>query len=130
MESNQPLLKYSLYAGAVYFLGVSVAHLFGIKVPGLFIYYNISSYQYQDNIISFLAFGWASYFYAAAKNQSILIPLLLASFMALLGLININIATDFNAIEKGISSLPFWIQTALLGIYVLWLLVLFLKNKR
>ena len=53
------VLKWSLGGGAVYFLAVTVAHWVGFKVPGLFIYYDIPSYAYQDRCIGVLCFGWA-----------------------------------------------------------------------
>lgn len=43
-----------LLAGAAYFLLVSLAHMTGFKLPGLFIYYSLPSYEYQDRIIGFL----------------------------------------------------------------------------
>lgn len=43
-----------LLAGAAYFLAVSSAHMTGFKLPGLFIYYSLPSYGYQDRIIGFL----------------------------------------------------------------------------
>jgi len=37
-------LRLLLYAGAAYFLGVAVVHSLGIKIPGLFVYFNVPSY--------------------------------------------------------------------------------------
>lgn len=129
MISSQQILKFSLMAGVLYFIGVSIFHFFGVKIPGLFIYYNIPSHHYQDQIISFLAFGWASFFYVATKVREAVIPLLIAGVVALLGLANINANTDFIAITEDAVTLPFWIQTLLLGFYVAWLSFFYYKTK-
>lgn len=126
------ILKYSLFAGSIYFFCISLFHLSGIKVPGFFIYYNIPSLQYQDKIISFLAFGWAAFFYSVSKNISLVPFVLLSCFVALLGLANINLSTDFESILNGATTTPFWIQTLMLVVYVTWLTVFYIvsiKNK-
>lgn len=115
--------------GAFYFALIAVVHLFGLKIPGFYIYYNVASYQYQDNIISFLVFGWAIFYFTAANNFDIVKPLLIASLFALLGLININFSVDFSAIDKSISTFPFWIQTGLLGIYIAFLFFCYRKTN-
>ena len=121
-------LKYSLLAGSVYFFCISLFHFLGIKIPGLFIYYNIPSHHYQDQIISFLAFGWSAFFYSAYKNISIVPFVLLSCFMALLGLANINSSTNFESLVKGADATPFWIQTVLLSIYVAWLVIFYITS--
>ncbi|MCW8825933.1 MAG: hypothetical protein OQK78_05860 [Gammaproteobacteria bacterium] len=121
------LLKYSLLAGALYFAAISVVHVLGVKIPGLFIYYNVPSHQYQDNIISFLAFGWAAFFYSGAHNLNIVKAILLAAVVALLGLANINISTNFSLLSEGISVTPFWLQFILLCFYIGWLALLSFK---
>lgn len=119
MNNNSvKVLKYSLLAGAVYFFCISIAHVLGVKVPGLFIYYNIPSHQYQDSIISFLAFGWAAFFYTASQYPRAVKPVLLSSIVALSGLVYINLSTDFSAIAGAVSTLPFWFQVSLLFVYV------------
>ncbi len=130
------ILKYSLLAGAVYFLCVALAHAVGYKIPGLFIYYNVTSYQYQDSIISFLAFGWSAFFYAGSKTNDIIKPLLFAALVAIVGLINITLSTDFSALNQiETATEMFWLQIILLTLYLLWLsffamkLGLLLKRK-
>jgi hypothetical protein len=109
----------------VYFLAISIAHLLGVKVPGLFIYYDVPSYAYQDRIISFLSFGWAALFYVAAKDLRVTKIVLIASFVGLAGLANINYSTNFSEIVPDVSVTPFWGQTALLGLYIGWLTYLY-----
>jgi hypothetical protein len=52
----------------VHFLVVSIVHMLGIKVPMLFVYFKVPSQVYQDRIISFLAFGWAVFFFTAFSD--------------------------------------------------------------
>lgn len=131
MNSSKKILKYSLLAGSVYFLCVSIAHFFDIKIPGLFIYYNVPSHQYQDRIISFLAFGWSAFFYVASKSRDAVYPLLVASFVALFGLIQINLSADYGiGVITSASSAPFWLQTLLLAIYVSWLVLFYIKSHK
>ena len=126
--NNKITLKYSLLAGAIYFFCISIAHILGIKVPGLYIYYNVQSLQYQDQIISFLAFGWSTYFYVASKIRDAVPPLLLSGFIALIGLANINLSNDFNAEIE--STAPFWIQFIILFIYIVWLVIFYVLSKQ
>jgi len=123
------VLKYSLLAGAFYFASVSFVHLIGFKLPMLYIYYNLPSSRYQDQIISFLAFGWAMFFLAASQNLKMMRYLLVAGIVAVLALININLSNDFNAIASK-SSLPYWIQTFVLAIYAAWLGFFTIKAKQ
>ena len=37
------------------------------KIPGLFVYFNVNSFEYQNKIISLLAFGWAAFFFLGFK---------------------------------------------------------------
>jgi len=123
------ILKYSLLAGALYFVVISIVHVLGIKVPGLFIYYNVPSHQYQDNIISFLAFGWAAFFYSGAHNPAIVKAILLAAVVALLGLANINLTTNFSEFSESISITRFWLQFVLLCFYIGWLALFSFKSQ-
>lgn len=128
--NNKIILEYSLLLGAGYFFAISLAHLTGVKIPGLFIYYNIPSYPYQDQIISFLTFGWACFFYSAAKNRVVVPSVLLSCFIAILGLLYINLFNDFDSLIEGASSTPFWIQTILLFFYLVWLVVFYIQSNR
>lgn len=129
MSDKRKLLQISLMAGAVYFFAIAVVHNLGLKVPGLFIYYNIPSYQYQDDIISFLSFGWAAFFYAAARHPEIAGKLVVAAVVALLGLAKINLVTDFTMLAPGVGVAPFWFQFALLCLYVAALAVLSRQSR-
>lgn len=133
MPTNFKILKWSLLAGALYFFSVSVVHMLGVKVPVLFIYFNVPSYAYQDRIISFLTFGWAVFFFTAftdpQKNSALVRAILVAGAGALIGLGIINSTTDFHALDSAINSSVFWLEAAGLFIYWLWLVVFHFRSK-
>ncbi len=127
MSTNYRILKWSLFAGALYFFSVSIAHMLGFKVPVLFIYFNVPSHAYQDRIISFLAFGWAVFFFTAftnpQKNSTLVKAILVAGAGALIGVAMINSTTDFQALDPAINVTVFWLEAAGLFVYWLWLVV-------
>ena len=102
-----------LFVGGIYFLLVSIAHFFSLKLPGLFIYFNVPSTAYQDRIISLLTFGWSVFFFSGAG--------------AIIGLCLINMLTDFNSFSTDINTSIFWLETALLFLY--WLSLVFFYRK-
>ena len=118
------ILRWSLFCGAGYFLLVAAAHLAGLKVPVLFIYFNVPSNVYQDRIISFLAFGWACFFFTAATDPIQLFALVraivVAGAAAVAGLCLINLTTAFSSLDTAIRPKFFWWQTAGLFLYWLW----------
>lgn len=127
--NHKKILKYSVLAGAIYFTCIAFVHLLGIKIPMLYIYYNVPSTRYQDQIISFLAFGWSMFFYAVANKLDMIRYLLIAGLVAVLALININLSNDFMQIANT-SSKVFWIQTFILAVYTLWLLYFTAKSHQ
>ena len=126
---HKSVLKYLLLAGAVYFTAVALAHLLGKKIPGLFIYYNVPSTRYQDQIISFLAFGWACFFFAVSNNLKMIWYLLVAGIVAVAAIANINITNDFRQLA-GVGKTAFWLQAAVLTIYAISLVILSLKQEK
>jgi len=133
MPANFKILKWSLLAGALYFFSVSVVHMLGVKVPVLFIYFNVPSYAYQDRIISFLTFGWAVFFFTAftdpQKNSALVKAILVAGAGALIGVSVINAATDFPSLDPAINPMVFWLEAAGLFIYWLWLVIFHFRSK-
>ncbi len=135
MSVSQKILKRSLLIGAIYFFLVSAAHMFNIKVPMLFIYFNMPSYAYQDKIISFLAFGWAMFLYAGFRsvNKNIMEPVKYILFAGAVGIVNlsiVNISTDFNNFSKDIKPFIFWVETFFLSGYLILLTVLYYSAKK
>ncbi|MCP4417490.1 MAG: hypothetical protein GY805_12770 [Chloroflexi bacterium] len=133
MNKNSRILKWSLLTGALYFLAVAAVHMLGIKVPMLFVYFNVPSYAYQDRIISFLAFGWSVFLFTAfrdpVKNVDLVKAILLAGAGAIVSLGIINTTTDFQAMSAEINVGTFWLETAVLLFYLLWLIVFFLRSQ-
>lgn len=99
----------------------------GTKMPFLYIYIDIPSTMYQDKIISILSFGWAVFFLFAGLDPSrtriLLKPILFAGAVALLGIMTINITTDFNQLSQAAKPAVYWLQWAVLSFYFAWLIV-------
>lgn len=122
MNKNVTTLKWLLLTGATYFLAISIVHMLRIKVPLLFIYYNVPSYGYQDRIISFLSFGWSVFLFTASrdplKNRGTVKAILIAGLGAIFGLTVINNVTDFRALSPDIDPSAFQMETLVLSAYV------------
>jgi len=134
MKNLNKILSLSLLAGAIYFLLISIAHAFQIKIPVLFIYFNVPSNSYQDYIISFLAFGWGMFLYAGyksvANNELTLVKyILISGIVALLGLILINGFADFKSLDEKIMVHFFWFETVLIALYISWIAFAYWKSK-
>jgi len=124
ISMEKRILKYSLLAGAVYFILVALVHQTGIKVPVLFVYFNVPSHHYQDQIISFMAFGWAVFLFSAflsPANKELVRAVLIAGFGAIIGLTIINLQTNFTKLSSEINVNYFWAETLGLLFYVMWL---------
>lgn len=133
MSKDANILRWSLIAGAIYFGCIALAHTIGLKIPGLFIYFNVPSHPYQDHIIAFLAFGWSSFFYVASVdpvNHSLPVKaIMLSSAVAICGLSGINTFSDFASLSPSINVKPFWVQTVLLLGYLIWLIVFYQRSR-
>lgn len=134
MKKNSTILKLSLLAGAVYFFLVSVAHLSGLKIPGLYIYFEIPSYSYQDNIVALLALGWAIFFFTAftdpLKNVTLVKAILVAGAAAIIILCMINIRTNFLVLNNFVNIKIIWLEIIILFIYWLLLVVFYIRSKK
>ena len=133
MKRDINILKGLSFAGSLYFFLVSVAHLIGLKVPILFIYYNVPSYAYQDKIISFLAFGWSVFIFSAflnpIKNSLLIRAILIAGAGAIIGLEFINTYTDFESFNNGNNRNIFRLETLGLATYITLLVIFYNKSK-
>ncbi len=127
------LMKLSLSSLALYFLLIALAHITSTKIPLLFVYYNVPSHAYQDNIIAFMAFGWAVFFFTASRDPFANLPLVRGVLMAAAGALAVlsytNLTTDFAALAPAIPIWPFWAQTAVLAVISVWLLILYRKIR-
>ncbi len=120
--------------GAVYFLAVAIAHMLRIKIPLLFVYFDVSSYGYQDRIISFLSFGWSVFLFTASrdplKNRGAVKAILIAGLGAIFGLTVINNVTDFHALSPEINPSVFGMETLGLSAYVAALIFYYFLSTR
>jgi len=134
MKKKSSILKLSLLSGAVYFFLVSAAHLSGLKIPGLYIYFDIPSYPYQDNIVAFLTLGWSIFFYTAftdvLKNIALVKAILIAGAAAIIVLSIINIKTDFQLLNSNVDINIIWLEIFILFVYWLWLVVFYFRLKK
>jgi hypothetical protein len=134
MGRSTAVLKWLLLAGAVYFLGVSVSHMAGVKVPLLFVYFSVPSHAYQDRIISFLSFGWSVFLFTAAidpvKNRDLVKAVLIAGLAAVFGLHVINSVTDFRSLSPDAHPAVFRMETLGLSAYVGALVFFYYLSKK
>ena len=132
-KESERLLTRGLKAGAVYFLGVALAHVAMVKLPGLYVYYSVPSHGYQDKIIGILAFGWAVFLWAASANEAArkaLRPAVITAGIGnLAGLILINVSPDMAAMSTPRDLAVFWIETGMLASYFAWLCVCFWQER-
>ena len=126
---NSPFLKYALLVGVVYFVCMAVAHYFGIKQPLLFIYYDTPFYAYQEKIISFAVIAYAALFYSAAYLRAVVPAALVVLGITVLGLASINGSEELRAVlTEGQATMPYWVQTALIAVYFVLLLLLYIRD--
>lgn len=134
MSKSAVILKWLLLAGAVYFLTVAIVHMLRIKMPMLFVYYNLPSYGYQDRIISFLSFGWSVFLFMAsidpAKNRDAVKAILIAGLAAIVGLNIINSVTDFHALSPDIDPAVFRKEVLALSLYEAALILFYFLAER
>ncbi len=121
-QPNKALSPY-LLAGAVYFFLVSAAHLASVKIPLLYVYFNVPSTPYQDTIISSLAFGWGFFFLTVRANVRggdlrTVRYLIWAGTGAVFGLAWVNVFTDFSYYVGQPNARYHWLEAAVLGLYL------------
>ena len=123
--------KPPLFFGAVYFLLVGIVHAAGLKIPGLYIYFNVPSYAYQDKVIALLALGWAAFFFNGIRNPSkgSIKLLILIGAVALIMLCVINLTTDFAALSGAVNPNIFHLETGILFLYWIWLAWAYNRSK-
>lgn len=134
MNKKVVTLKWLLLAGAVYFLAISIAHMMSIKVPLLFVYYDLPSYGYQNRIISFLSFGWSVFLFSTSRdpvrNRDAVRAVLIACLAAIFGLQVINSVTDFHTLSPDINPVMFQLETYGLSVYVAALIFFYFLSTR
>ena len=117
--------------GAVYFCCMALAHFFGLKVPVLFVYYDTPYYAYQDKIISFAVCAYIALFYSAARLSSVALSAIVVLALTVCGLGAVNISDALvSVLPEGRSTLPYWLQTGAIGMYLALLIALYVRDGR
>lgn len=128
---NSKATKYAFLTGVAYFCCMAVAHFFGIKVPVLFVYYDTPFYAYQDKIISFAVCAYIALFYSASQHRNSAPPAIMVLALTVLGLSSVNMSEALQSVLKeGQSTMPYWLQTGAIAVYVLLLTVLYMRDKK
>ena len=130
MNPNPAALRILLLAGVAYFCAMAVAHFFGIKVPLLFVYYDVPYHAYQDKIISFAVVAYACLFFAAASRRDVVPAALFALAVTVLGLAAVNLSDALASVLDGRSTVAYWLQTALFAGYLVVLAALHRRAGR
>ncbi|MCP9480827.1 hypothetical protein NNA36_02515 [Shimia sp. CNT1-13L.2] len=128
---NSPLTRYAFLAGVAYFCCMSLAHFFGMKQPLLFVYYDTPFHAYQDKIISFAVTAYIALFWLASKSREAVPAALIVMALTVLGLASVNMSDALaSVLTEGQSTLPYWIQTILIGAYLIVLTDLWRRDVR
>jgi hypothetical protein len=122
------LLRSSLVAGAAYFSCMAVAHFCGLKYPLLFVYYDVPFYAYQDKIISFAVVAYICLFVNAAWQPAAIPAALTALGVTVAGLTAVNCSDALASVLDGRSTFAYWLQTAGIAAYFVWLLALYVRR--
>ncbi|GAA4418722.1 hypothetical protein [Acidovorax lacteus] len=129
-QTSSKLLTLALWAGVAYFCAMATAHFFGLKVPLLFVYYDVPYHAYQDKIISFAVVAYACLFASAARIPDVVPAALVALGVTVLGLSAVNASDALATVLDGRSTLVYWAQTGLIAVYAVVLLGLFLMRNK
>lgn len=126
---NSKITQYAFKAGAAYFICMAIAHFFGIKVPVLFVYYDTPFYAYQDKIISVALCASVALFYSASQYRSVALNAIIVLALAVAGLSAVNVSEALaSVLRPEQSTLPYWLQTGAIFMYLLALIGLYIKD--
>ena len=128
---NSQLTKYAFLSGAVYFSCMAVAHFFSFKVPVLFVYYDTPFHAYQDKIISFAVCAYIALFYSASQHRAVALNAIIVLAITVLGLSAVNSSNALaSVLQEGQSTVPYWLQTGAIAIYLTVLLILYIRDGK
>ena len=135
MKNPEKQFKWSLFGGSIYFLLVAIAHFSGIKIPGLYIYFDLPTYTYQDRIIALLSFGWCMFMYSGYQlvrsgHTRQVRYLLLSGILAVVSLMFINNSYEIELLATLKSRWFYLLETMFLFLYTLWLVILYVKCRK
>lgn len=121
------VLGYVMLMGFIYFLLVAIVHFLGIKIPILFIYYDVESYVYQDRIIAVLSFVFSMFLYSGYKlhndNLKIVKYIIISGSVAISGLLINNFFTKL----LFRNNLIYWVEIIFLLAYLIVIIFLYYR---
>lgn len=128
---NSAFTKNAFLVGVAYFVCMAIAHFVGLKAPLLFIYYDTPFYAYQDKIISFAVCAYIGLFWSAAFDRSAAKIAILVLAITVLGLTSVNTSEALASVmSPEQSTAPYWAQTLAIGIYLLLLVFLYIRDGK
>ena len=113
-QTSSKLLTLALWAGVAYFCAMATAHFFGLKVPLLFVYYDVPYHAYQDKIISFAVVAYVCLFASAARIPEV-VPAALVALGVLLPLFGLSVLVVLlldHLVVRRVPALAGWFDTA------------------
>lgn len=130
MNRSGTILRYSLLICIFYFVCMSIAHFFGIKLPLLFVYYDIPFYAYQDKIISFCVVTYVILFLGAFQKQEIAPYAIISLYTTVAGLSLINMSSALKSVLNGGTTTLYWLQTAMFACIAIWLTIFYIRSRK
>ncbi len=130
MNRDNTILKYSFLFCTIYFICMAIAHFFSIKLPILFVYYDIPFHAYQDKIISFCVITYAIFFFGAYQNRVFAPYAIFSLLTTVLGLSLVNLSSDLKSVLNEGTTTMYWLQTGMFASILLWLVVFYLRAKK
>ncbi|MEO1688653.1 MAG: hypothetical protein AAFU61_12170 [Pseudomonadota bacterium] len=114
------VLRALLVTGAALFAAMAFSHWNQIKVPIMFVYYDVPSEPYQDKIIAFCLAAYSLFFVGAALHRGA-VPFAWAGLVAAVaGLSALNLSADLAAaLPEGGTTLWYWVQTGVFAVFAL-----------
>lgn len=110
---------------------MAIAHFFGIKLPILFVYYDVPFFAYQNKIISFAVCAYIGLFYAASRHREVAVIAIAVLGITVLGLCAVNVSSDLaSVLSAEQSTLPYWLQTGAIAFYLAVLVVLHVRDGK
>ena len=142
---NRNILKWSFFAGFLYFALMAIAHFFSIKVPVLFVYYDTPFFAYQDKIIAFCVVVYAMLFLAAFHHEVVRTYAIVSMVFTTVGLVGVTMSPDLALVLQegaitnnnwriawtatnaegfvGLNKWNYWAQVGMISLYTIWLVV-------
>ncbi len=121
-------LRSLLLVGAIYLFLIAGAHFFQIKMPILFIYFDVASNVYQDRIISAVSFAVAIFLFGCFKEHENAFCMVRYAIWAGWAIVSVLVANNVFADSLLRVNPIYWAEISFVAIYVL--LLTFASRKK